>query len=58
MLRRDLLKSNNKLSISPDIDPAIKLFYAMQMLSRVCRKILFSSDQFETPGELSLGMDY
>ena len=25
---------------------------------RVCRKTLFSSDQFETPGELSLGMDY
>ena len=22
------------------------------------RKTLFSSDQFETPGELSLGMDY
>ena len=27
-------------------------------VSRVCRKTLFSSDQFETPGELSLGMDY
>ena len=26
--------------------------------TRVCRKTLFSSDQFETPGELSLGMDY
>ena len=25
---------------------------------RVCRKTLFSSDQFETLGELSLGMDY
>ena len=25
---------------------------------RVCRKTFFSSDQFETPGELSLGMDY
>ena len=24
---------------------------------RVCRKTLFCSDQFETPGELSLGMD-
>ena len=24
---------------------------------RVCRKTLFFSDQFETPGELSLGMD-
>ena len=28
------------------------------MFIRVCRKTLFSSDQFETPGELSLGMDY
>ena len=28
------------------------------LLSRVCRKTLFSSDQFETPGELSLGIDY
>ena len=25
---------------------------------RVCRKTLLFSDQFETPGELSLGMDY
>ena len=25
---------------------------------RVCQKTLFSSDQFETPGELSFGMDY
>ena len=30
----------------------------VRTLNRVCRKTLFSSDQFETPGELSLGIDY
>ena len=29
-----------------------------EFCSRVCRKTLFSSDQFETTRELSLGMDY
>ena len=42
---------------SSEIASALRVKYNGKQF-RVCRKTLFSSDQFETPGELSLGMDY